>query len=337
MEASIAQVAVNAGVSIATVSRTFARPDMVSPKTRERVLNAAEELNYSISRSATAIKTGRTFRVALLLSEEISTWFNSNLFAGMNATLHDEGYDISIYQVSTPEERRAFFDNLPVRRNADAVVVSSLAINPQETQRLASMHVPIIGINVPFKDGYDATVSIDDRAAIASAVRHLIALGHRDIALVRYNSSPAIDHSADLRVRGFYDACRQFAPDTITHELRYDETLNDPCAALLTQLLAIEPRPTALCCITDEQALPIWLYAQRYGLHIPADMSITGFDDLPLSKAAGLTTVHQSPSELGTTAAQKALALIGGNTLDNPHLPVATDLILRASTTVAHN
>ena len=123
MEASIAQVAAAAGVSIATVSRAFARPDMVSEKTRTKVFTAADQLNYSISRSATSMKTGRAYRIALLVSEDISTWFNSQLFSGLNDVLHDDGYDISIYPVVTPEERSRFFTELPVRRNADAVIV----------------------------------------------------------------------------------------------------------------------------------------------------------------------------------------------------------------------
>lgn len=129
MEASIAQVAAAAGVSIATVSRAFARPDMVSEKTRTKVFTAADQLNYSISRSATSMKTGRAYRIALLVSEDISTWFNSQLFSGLNDVLHDDGYDISIYPVVTPEERSRFFTELPVRRNADAVIVSSFAMN----------------------------------------------------------------------------------------------------------------------------------------------------------------------------------------------------------------
>ena len=97
MKAGITDVAVKAGVSVATVSRSFARPDLVSPKTRERVLKAADELNYSISRSATAMKTGQALRVALLISEDISSWFNANLFSGLDSVLHSADYDNAPY------------------------------------------------------------------------------------------------------------------------------------------------------------------------------------------------------------------------------------------------
>ena len=84
MKASIQAVAAEAGVSISTVSRTFAKPNLVLPETRSKVMAAAEKLDYRISRSAAALKTGQSFRVALLMSDSISTWFNSNTYAGLD-------------------------------------------------------------------------------------------------------------------------------------------------------------------------------------------------------------------------------------------------------------
>ena len=80
-KASIQAVAREAGVSVSTVSRTFAKPDLVLPETRDRVMTAAEKLDYSVSRSAAALKSGQSFRIALLASETITTWFNANIFA----------------------------------------------------------------------------------------------------------------------------------------------------------------------------------------------------------------------------------------------------------------
>ena len=104
-------------------------------------------------------------------------------------------------------ERHDFFADLPVRRNADAVIVSSFDIEPAEVERLKHMHVPIVGINIPSTDGFDAGVSIDDYAATRSAIEHLIALGHRHIAFV--GSAPTetnMRYSAEARLQGVIDA-----------------------------------------------------------------------------------------------------------------------------------
>ena len=79
-----------------------------------------------------------------MISEDISSWFNANLFSGLDSVLHSAGYDISVFPIVTAQERKAFFEQLPVRRNADAVIVSSFAINPDEVPRLQSVRLPIV-------------------------------------------------------------------------------------------------------------------------------------------------------------------------------------------------
>ena len=162
-KAGIRDVAKVAGVSISTVSRAFTRPELVSERTRRKVLSAADKLDFNISRSATALKTGQAYRVALLMNEEITSWFNTEVFAGINDILHDAGYDISLFQhIDTAENRKEFFTTLPVRRNVDAVFVNSFSIDPYEVEQLKRIHVPIIGINTPSTSNFDASVSIND-------------------------------------------------------------------------------------------------------------------------------------------------------------------------------
>lgn len=189
MKSSIQDVAQLAHVSISTVSRSFTRPDLVSKATRDKVMKAADELNFSISRSAAALKTGRALRIAVLVSGRLNLWFSSSIIEGLNEIFHDEGYDISIYQMSSTEERREFFDMLPVRRNVDAVIVISFDIDANEIEQLRSVNVPIIGINssLPEERGFSAAVRIDDKQGSELAARHLMALGHRDIAYIRTN------------------------------------------------------------------------------------------------------------------------------------------------------
>ena len=197
MKSSIQDVAQLAHVSISTVSRSFTRPDLVSKATRDKVMKAADELNFSISRSAAALKTGRALRIAVLISGRLNLWFSSSIMEGLNESFHDEGYDISIYQMSSAEERRAFFDMLPVRRNVDAVIVISFDIDSNEIRQLRSVDVPIIGINssLPEERGFSAAVRIDDKQGSELAARHLMALGHRDIAYIRTNRDVTLHFS----------------------------------------------------------------------------------------------------------------------------------------------
>lgn len=130
MKASIGDVALKAGVSNATVSRTFAHPEQVSEATRLKVQAAADALNFSVSRSAGILKSGRTYRIALLVGSGVIEWFTAEIIAGLNDVLRDAGYDLVIYPIEGSEARDAFFEELPVRSNADAVFVSSFGISP---------------------------------------------------------------------------------------------------------------------------------------------------------------------------------------------------------------
>lgn len=133
-----------------------------------------------------------------------------------------------------------------MRRNADAVIVSSFDIEPAEVERLKHMHVPIVGINIPSTDGFDAGVSIDDYAATRSAIEHLIALGHRHIAFV--GSAPTetnMRYSAEARLQGVIDAAAAHPGIELT-PLSIQRGLGESNAAL-NAVLNASPSITAFC------------------------------------------------------------------------------------------
>lgn len=306
MKTSIQDVAKKAGVSVSTVSRSFTRPELVSEKTRRKVMKIADALDFQISRSATALKSGQSLRIALLISGPVTEWFNSHVFLGLNSVLQKQGYDVSIYTISTFEARTAFFANLPVRRNADAVVVCSFNINPKEVSRLRQMNVPVVGVNVASHEGFDADVTIDDFNSMKSVVRHLVSIGHRRIAFVRTTHGTPFTYSADERMNGFLQACKEAGPSVIPTVLHCPINPN-PINSAVSQILALKPAPTALCFQTDNLAVPVNYRLRRYGRTIPGDFSVVGFDDSTYTKSIGLTTLHQDPVGMGKRAAEKTL------------------------------
>ena len=268
MKASIQAVAAEAGVSISTVSRTFAKPNLVLPETRSKVMAAAEKLDYRISRSAAALKTGQSFRVALLMSDPISTWFNSNTYAGLDSVLHPAGYDIPIFEMADAHDRHEFFATLPVRRNVDAVIVNSFNIVPEEVEKLSNMKVPIVGINIPSINGFNATVSIDDRQAMHVAVEHLFSMGHRRIAYAYETSNDNNQNmvfSAEARLHGLMETAEK---RKMTVERIAIRNYEDATNTILNSLLTMDPAPTALYCESDELALPV-IYNAMQELVVP--------------------------------------------------------------------
>lgn len=178
---------------------------------RERVLAIADKLNFSLSRSAAALKSGRSLRIAVLMSGHIRLWFTASVIEGLNEVLHTQGYDISVFQISSIEERKEFFEMLPVRRNADAVIVASFDIDNNEIAQLASVGVPIVGINSvePGARGFTAAVNIDDVQGSTLAARHLINLGHRRITYISTNREVSLSFSVQSRFDSFTACCRR--------------------------------------------------------------------------------------------------------------------------------
>lgn len=328
MRASVNDVARKAGVSVSTVSRTFTRPELVSERTRTKVLKVADELNFSVSRSAGAFKNGQTLRIALVTGGHVD-WFSARIFEGLNSVLHETGYDLSLYAIDNDDDRARFFDQLPANRNVDAIIVSSFDITEQESERLRTMGIPVVGINIAATTGFDASVGIDDTAASQILVRHLVGLGHRRIAYLYERSISPLRFSSYRRVTGFTELCDEL--DGVTGTPIAVEHGDDFVNAAFTTLLSRPDPPTAICVHQDSWAIPFFLRARRYGIRIPDDLSIVGFDDSDFAAEAGLTTIRQRPREMAQLAARMALDLIDGKTPAEPHVTAPVQLVLRDS------
>ncbi|MUH60262.1 LacI family DNA-binding transcriptional regulator [Bifidobacterium canis] len=332
-QAGIRDVAREAGVSISTVSRAFTKPELVSQKTRDKVMAAADRLDFNISRSAMALKSGQTYRAALLMSESVTSWFNAEVFAGINDVLHEDGYDISLFQhINDAPTRDKFFSDLPVLRNVDVVFVASFAIEPEEVEQLRRTKVPIIGINVPNPRMLDASISIDDEGGMYKATQHMIHLGHKHIVYTCSAADETLDASIDSRAQGFIRACENASQ---TRDLDWKVLTvprgRDFADNALTAVLQEEHFPDAICCQMDMMAIPLMLKLYRHGYSASRDYSIIGFDDSPYADTVGLTTMHQDPYAMGRHAALSAKQLLHGGSLDEPHTVIEPKLVLRLS------
>lgn len=323
-------VARKAHVSVSTVSRAFSRPDQVSEATRNKILAIADDLNFSISRAAGNLKSGKSHRIALLVGDEKIEWFTACVFEGLNHVLAPEGYDLISYPMNDSENRNLFFDNLPVRNNTDAVIVSSFAIRNNEIERLQTARVPLIGINVPTHQGFSATVGTNDDTGVKLVVHHLASLGHRKILYIYQTFQSDLKFSSQKRLKVFQRECGKLK--TVTGVV---EAFNPPttsCDAILTGLLAQDDAPTAVFLHQDSQAIPFFFRARECGLEIPHDLSIIGYDDSTFAGEVGLTTIHQDPRIMAQEAARKTLDLINRQPLQKPYEEFPVELTVRSST-----
>ncbi|WP_163198218.1 MULTISPECIES: LacI family DNA-binding transcriptional regulator [Bifidobacterium] len=335
---TIMDVAARAGVSQSTASLALRGSNRVRPATRERVLQAAEELHFTLSRSASSLASGRTMRIFMLVSPALNTWFNGAIMQGAYKALHRHGYDLIPYAVSNDAELSEFFATLRGGKNADGAIVSSFDLNDDFKRLLKTLDIPTIGLNTPTTEGFDASVCIDNIAAMGNAVRFLHSQGHRHLAFVEEPDFEPFSFSSSLRSRGFLDAARQlgYADDDLT-VIRGEQTEGyhspqDAISQIVARLLSAPKRPTGICVETDGFAVTLMQELRRQQLRIPEDCSVIGFDDDTVAAAVELTTIHQDPMTLGRRAAELVLKLIQHEAVESPHRIQETSLVLRNTT-----
>ena len=165
------------------------------------MLAAADELDFAVFRAASALASGRVGRIAVLMSGRVQAWFNGTVLDGLYDGLRAAEQELSVYRVTNLAEREAFFATLPVRRNADALIVASFALTVDELERLSSIGMPLVYVNQRVDDS--PSVSIDDAEATRIGIRHLVNLGHRWPAFVRVDNRAGFTYSALARLDGY--------------------------------------------------------------------------------------------------------------------------------------
>lgn len=327
--ATMADVAARAGVSVATVSRALRGSDLVAAATIARVRAVADELGFSVSRSASGLATGRLGRIAVLVGGALHSWFNGSILDAIYGRLHAADQELSIFRILNRAERDEFFTTLPARRNADAIIVASFALTRAERARLSALSMPVVYLNQQARGA--ASVSIDDVAAARSGVRYLGNLGHRRIAFGRTENRMGFGFSAIERVDGFRRERSAAGVPAAEQVVLTASDVRDG-DGLLGQLLALDPMPSALLVDSDELAMSLLEAMLRSGLRAPEDLSVLGFDDHSMAALFGLSTIAQPVGLLGERAAEMALTLAAGAALPRRSIVLPTRLLPRRTT-----
>ncbi|MFG2427227.1 LacI family DNA-binding transcriptional regulator [Streptomyces sp. NPDC048590] len=329
--ATLADVAHRAGVSPSTVSRTLRGLSTVSPQTRARVEQAARELSFAISRSASSLVTGRTGRVAVLVPN-LESWFLGAVLAGLAPELNAVGLDMLVYSVTTAEQRAQFFDRLPARRNADALLVVSFALSPQERERLDGLGMPLVFVS-QHEEGR-ASVYVDDAEAALRGTRHLLNLGHRRIAYIEPADDSGFAWSSRARLEGYRSALAGAGVSRDDDLVRQVAQWQGPSLdAAVGRLMSLPEPPTAIFAETDDIAFRLLTVLRGANMTVPHRISVLGFDDHAMAGAWDLSTMAQPARRLGVVAAQLANAVIQDPRADRQrHVVLPVELVPRGST-----
>lgn len=298
----MSDVARAAGVSAATVSRALRGEPGVSEATRQHVSEVARRMKYAIARDASSLAGGRRYAIAVLTAEV------SPVLAGAEGALRQAGYDVLLYVLADGQSRAKFFDDLPLGRRVDGVLLLSMSLADTEQAALESLEVPYLAVD-----------DTDLRHALQTAVEHLRSLGHRDVALVL---ADGVDES--------YDEILAAAGLVVRPEWTvWCSPTVDGGDQVVDVLLDGERLPTAVISSNGAAALGIFLRLQRDGRAVPDELSIVSLDGQELTRVVGLTAVEGAEREQGERAVADLLTLIRGGEVEPAEHPLR--LVVRNS------
>jgi DNA-binding LacI/PurR family transcriptional regulator len=325
---TIAEVAKQAGVGVATVSRVLNGSPAVREKTRVRVRDAIDDLGYAPNAAARALSTGRSLAVAVVAPFFTRPSVMQRL-RGVSQVLAGAGYQLVLFDVERPGEEAEYFRRLAAGGGLDALLAMSLCPAEDDLERFAEAGVPVVLVDHPHAS--IPAVHTDDVAGGRLATEHLLELGHLRVAFLGDFEHNYHGFTSSARRRAGYEAALAGAgieadPDLVLRGPHGQE----PAAALTREALDRPDPPTALFAASDTQAVGALEAAEALGARVPGDLSVIGYDDIELARHAGLTTVAQPLEESGACGAEMLLNALEGRRIRGRQLPLR--LVVRHTT-----
>lgn len=328
---TVEDVARAAGVSTATVSRALNQPDSVRPALRERVMRAVDRLGYVAHAGARALSLKRSGTVGAVVPTIDNAIFANGVqafqrrmaAAGLHVLLAVSDYD--------PDQEAAQAMAL-VARGVDGLALTGMAQRPELLARLAQRGLPWVHTGAYPAPSGSACVGFRNREAVMRAVRYLLDLGHRRIAMLA--GVTADNDRAAERVQGVREALAEAGLGLQARALVEAPYALQPAREALRRLLAADPAPTAIVCGNDVLAFGALLECQALGVAVPQALSIVGFDDLEMARQwrPALTTVHVPTEQMWTLAAEYLLGRLDGAITEPVQREIEVELVVRGST-----
>lgn len=317
---TIRDVAAQAGVSVATVSRVFNQKGPIREETVRRVMDVASALQYVPHAGARSLSTRSTRTIGVVLPDLHGEFF-SEVIRGIDLAAREHGYHLLLSgSHADRDEMRAVVQ--AVRGLVDGLIVMSPDLDPHALVGELPQGIPAVMLNSKV-DGRPS-ITIDNAGGARDVVRHLAKLGHKRIVFI---CGPARNADAEQRRRGFRAGAKsqnvqpQEVPGHFTEDSGYEAG---------KKIAAMKPRPTAVFAANDSMAIGALSAFRDAGLRVPDDIALVGFDDIPIARFLDppLTTVKVPIAELGRRGLQ---ILIGANAEGSHPSRLETSLIVRRS------
>jgi len=332
--ATMADVAARAGVSVATVSRALSGdPKRVSAPVLQRIVDAAEELEYIPNNLARNMRSGSARILGLIISD-IGNPFFTAVARGVEDVAQRHGYSLVLSNTDENPDREAASLGVMAAERAAGIIIATTNENGSALRRFADLGMAVVAIDRHIVDLPTDSVVVDNEGGAYEAVTHLVRLGHRRIAII---GGPSDADTARERSRGYERALRE-ARIRVTPELVCAGDFRETAGLTMTRrLLDLPEPPTAIFAVNNLTTIGVLGALRERGLVVPRQLSVVGFDDIPTGELLEppLTVVQQPTYRVGARAADLLIRRLREPAAPVKEVVLSARLIVRGSTAEA--
>jgi DNA-binding LacI/PurR family transcriptional regulator len=322
-------VAARAGVSKTTVSHVINNTRHVEEDTKQRVLQAIDELGYRPSAAARSLTTNRTETIGVIVSDS-SNYFFAEVLRGIEDVLRLENYALLVCNTAEILEREEHYLDILIRQRVDGIIAAATSRKWETLKQVEALHIPIVFVDRLFEGLNAPYVGVDNKKGASLGAGYLVECGHGEIGILA-----GFERLSTMRERleGFRETLQE-------HDIPLPEEWAVPSPLTIQggreamkQLLALPHRPTAVFLNNNLLALGALLALKDLSLRCPQDVALVGFDDHPWAAVSDppLTVVRQPAEQIGRTAAEILLALLRGERADETNVWLECELVERRS------
>ena len=320
---SIKDISIRCGVSVATVSKALNNHKDISKATKSNILSAAKEMGYYPNSFARALKTNRTYNIGVLFVDEAQSGLTHEYFANVldsfKVEAENHGYDITFINRHMGLRKMSYYEHSRYR-GVDGVVIACIDFSDPDVMELINSDLPVVTIDHIFNNR--TAIISDNVKGMKDLIEYIHDMGHRKIAYIHGADSSVTQN----RVGSFYRTLSELKtniPDEYVKVGIYHDA--DTTYRLTKELLSLKDRPTCIIFPDDFSCIGGINAIRDFGLNVPDDISIVGYDGVLLSQVLNpkLTTLKQDTKALGKYAAEKLIALI-----DNPKASIAERVVI---------
>lgn len=308
--ATIQELSERCGVSVSTVSKALNGYTDISDKTKELVIQMANEMGYFPNANARALKLKKTYNIGVLFSTHTNLGLRNDYFAHILSALKEEaalyGYDITFIEHHIGRRKMTYLEHCQYR-HFDGVCIVCAEYENEEVIQLVNSDLPVITIDYAFQKSY--SIISDNYGGMKQLTNYIIRQGHKNIALIHGVKTLVTKNRLD----GFMDAMKENGIK-VPKEYVLEGIYRNPVVAeeLTNKLLLLHNQPTCIIAPDDQSAAGVINAIRKHGLQVIKDVSVAGYDGIDIQQLVGvkLTSVKQERDNIGREAAKKLFQLI---------------------------